>query len=207
MAMPPGPAEPAVIVLASASAARAGMLRNAGISFIADPAPLDEAPIKRACAAAGQSVEATVLCLAHAKAQAVAIRHPGAVVIGADQMLECGSRRFDKPCSRGAARAQLLALRGRGHRLVSGACLFRGGTVLWQGTDEASLEMRHFTEAWLDDYLRAMNGKVLRTVGAYEIEGLGLQLFSRVSGDHFTIRGLPLLALLGALRSHGLLPE
>jgi len=156
---------------------------------------------------AGQSVEATVLCLAHAKAQAVAIRHPGAVVIGADQMLECGSRRFDKPCSRGAARAQLLALRGRGHRLVSGACLFRGGTVLWQGTDEASLEMRHFTEAWLDDYLRAMNGKVLRTVGAYEIEGLGLQLFSRVSGDHFTIRGLPLLALLGALRSHGLLPE
>lgn len=195
------------VVLASASPIRARLLNDAGVAITVDPADLDESRIKADCESEGMAIEATVERLACAKARAVSDRHPGAVVIGADQMLECAGRRFDKPASRIAARDQLWALRGRAHRLVTHVCLVRDGALLWQAADEARLDMRDFTEPFLDGYLRAIEDKALGSVGAYQIEGLGIQLFARVSGDYFTILGLPLLPLLGALRSQGIVPS
>jgi septum formation protein len=207
MAIQPARPETAPIVLASASAARAMLLRNAGVAITIDPAAVDEDRLKAESARQGFSVEDTVLRLALAKAEAVARRHPGVPVVGADQMLVCNGVRFDKPANVASARTQLLALRGQNHRLVTGACLIRDGECVWQAVDEANLTMRDFTESFLEGYLRVAAEKALESVGAYQLEGLGIQLFSTVRGDHFTILGLPLLGFLDALRRHGLMPS
>ena len=193
------------LILASASRARAGMLERAGVAVTCDPAGIDEDDIKRECRAAGATVEATADILAERKAHAVSLRHPGALVLGADQMLECGGVWFDKPEDRARAAAQLAILRGRTHRLVSAAVVVRDGVRLWEVVDSAMLSMRPFDDSFLDHYLDAAGEDVLHSVGVYHLEGLGAQLFERVEGDFFTVLGLPLLPVLGFLRDHGVL--
>ncbi|BAI70640.1 septum formation protein [Azospirillum sp. B510] len=191
------------LVLASGSRTRAAMLEQAGVSAILDKPLVDEDEVKAAGRAEGVPADIVAEALAELKAQRITRRHPGALVVGADQMLECEGRWFDKPADLAAARAQLLDLRGRTHRLVSCAVVVRDGERIWHKVDSARLTMRNFTEAFLDEYLTRVGDDVLHSVGAYQLEGLGAQLFQRVEGDFFTILGLPLLPLLGFLRVHG----
>lgn len=191
------------LVLASGSRTRAAMLEQAGVSAVLDKPLVDEDEVKAAGRAEGVSADIVAEALAELKAQRITRRHPGALVVGADQMLECEGRWFDKPADRAAARAQLLDLRGKTHRLVSCAVVVRDGERMWHRIDSARLTMRNFSEAFLDDYLTRVGDDVLHSVGAYQLEGLGAQLFQRVEGDFFTILGLPLLPLLGFLRVHG----
>jgi septum formation protein len=192
-----------LLVLASGSRTRAAMLEQAGVSAILDKPLVDEDEVKAAGRAEGVPADAVAETLAELKAQRITRRHPGALVVGADQMLECEGRWFDKPADRAAARAQLLDLRGKTHRLVSCAVVVRDGERMWHRVDSARLTMRNFSESFLDDYLDRVGDDVLHSVGAYQLEGLGAQLFQRVEGDFFTILGLPLLPLLGFLRVHG----
>ncbi len=192
-----------LLVLASGSRTRAAMLEQAGVSAVLDKPLVDEDEVKAAGRAEGVPAEAVAEALAELKAQRITRRHPGALVVGADQMLECEGRWFDKPADRAAARAQLLDLRGKTHRLVSCAVVVRDGERIWHKVDSARLTMRNFSESFLDDYLDRVGDDVLHSVGAYQLEGLGAQLFQRVEGDFFTILGLPLLPLLGFLRVHG----
>lgn len=191
------------LVLASGSRTRAAMLEQAGVSAVLDRPLVDEDEVKAAGRAEGVSADIVAEALAELKAQRITRRHPGALVVGADQMLECEGRWFDKPADRAAARAQLLDLRGKTHRLVSCAVVVRDGERMWHRIDSARLTMRNFSEAFLDEYLDRVGDDVLHSVGAYQLEGLGAQLFHRVEGDFFTILGLPLLPLLGFLRVHG----
>jgi len=192
-----------MIVLASASAARRRMLEGAGIAFAVDAAAIDEDAAKQATA--DQAAIADIL--AERKALHVSARHPGALVIGADQTLDCGGAGFDKPVDRAGARAQLLALRGRTHRLVSAVAVVQDGRTLWRHRDAASLTMRDFSDGFLESYLDAVGDAALTSVGAYQLEGRGVQLFERVAGDHFTILGMPLLPLLAHLRACGAVPS
>jgi septum formation protein len=194
-----------VIILASGSATRRVLLEQAGVPFVVDTAPVDEAAVKQAMRAETDNPARVAEVLAELKAARVSARHPGAIVIGADQMLECDRHWFDKPADREAARAQLLALRDKSHRLVSSVVALRDGQRLWHHTDAARLDMRRFSDAFLDDYLERAGAAVLSSVGAYQLEGLGAQLFRAVEGDHFTILGLPLLPLLDFLRENGVL--
>jgi septum formation protein len=191
-------------VLASASTSRQSMLRAAAVPFIVDPSTVDESAVKHSMdrAAVGDIAQA----LARAKAEDVARRYPGAFVVGSDQVLSCDGCSFDKPRSRDEAKDHLLALRGRTHTLTSAVAVIRDGACLWMRVDEARLTMRDFSEAFLDGYLDGAGDAVLSSVGAYQIEGLGVQLFDRIDGDVFTIMGMPLLPLLAFLRSQGVIP-
>ena len=193
------------IVLASGSAARAAMLEQAGLRFIREPAPVDEGAVKLKLQREGAAPDAVAGTLAELKAQHVSRGHPGSFVIGADQMLECEGVLFDKPADTAAATAHLVALRGRTHHLITAAVVVRDGTPLWRCTGRASLAMRAVSDEFIAAYLSAMAGRALASVGAYQLEGLGAQLFDRVEGDFFTILGLPLLPLLGFLRQQGAL--
>ena len=143
------------------------------------------------------------MALAELKAQRVSQRHKDALVIGADQMLQCGGIWFDKPPDLDHARGHLNALRGRTHELLSAVCVVRDGEVLWRHLESAQLTMRPFSDAFIDEYLAAAGDAVCASVGAYQLEGRGAQLFSCIKGDYFTILGLPLLPLLGFLVNHG----
>lgn len=193
------------IVLASGSATRAAMLRDAGVVLIADPPAVDEGEVKAALKTDGAAAGDVAETLAELKAMSVSRRHAGALVIGADQMLECGDVWFDKPPDADHARAQLTALRGKTHTLVSSAVGVRDGARLWHHTDRARLSMRDFSDAFLDHYLAHCGPEILGSVGAYRLEGVGAQLFHKVDGDFFTILGLPLLPLLEWLRAQGIL--
>jgi septum formation protein len=197
--------EPAAPVLASASPIRAELLRRAGVDIVVDTAAIDEAEIKAAFRGERREAAECATALAEAKAARVARRHPGALVVGADQMLVCDGHWFDKPADVLEARAHLLALRGRRHELVSAVCVVRGTTRLWHFVDRPALTMRSFSDSFLDDYLAAAGDAVLGSVGAYRLEGEGIQLFSRIEGDYFAILGLPLLPLLEFLRGHGVI--
>lgn len=191
------------IVLASASVTRAEMLRRAGVACMIDPAHVDEDEIKRGMRASGASAADLAEMLADLKARKISARHGGALVVGADQVLDCQGQWFDKPADRAAARAQLVELRGKIHELISCVCVLRDGQRLWHHVGRARLTVRPFSDSFLDDYLDRAGAAVLQSVGAYQLEGLGAQLFSRVDGDYFTILGLPLLPLLDFLRNHG----
>jgi septum formation protein len=197
----------APLVLASASAARAAMLQRAGLEVERLPAAVDEDEIKAAFRHDGADAETCAAALAEAKAERTSLRRSGALVIGADQILVCNDVWFDKPPDRDHARAQLQALRGRTHELVTAVCVTRNGSVVWRHVDRPRLTMRPFSDAFLDSYLAAAGDAVLTSVGAYQLEGLGAQLFSRVEGDFFSILGLPLLPLLDFLRGNGAIPS
>ena len=200
----------APLILASGSTARAKMLRDAGVALDIAVPRIDEDEIKASYCAEGVGVEDTAIALGEMKALAVSRKvmaaDPGRHVLGSDQMLECGGIWFDKPMDLAAARAQLMALRGRRHHLVSAAVLVKDGVRIWHHVDRAELTMRDFTDGYLDAYLGAIGADVLSSVGAYHLEGLGAQLFTSVRGDFFTVLGLPLLPVLAILRTHGMLP-
>lgn len=195
------------VILASASEARAMMLREAGVAVEIVPSRVDEEAIKQAFRAEGVAPRDLADALAEAKAKRVSAAHPGALVVGADQVLVTGGEVFDKPRDRAEARAQLMHLRGGSHELLSAAVVLEDGAPVWRHIGAARLTMRPFTEEFLDAYLDAEGDAVLSTVGGYRIEGRGAQLFSRVSGDYFSILGMPLLELLGFLRARKVLVE
>ena len=194
---------PERLILASASSARAALLRAAGIEFEIMPASIDEARIKRLARAIGDSAIACALALAVEKARTVCARHPDALVIGADQILVADEDWFDKPADMAEARAQLQALRGRTHELATAACSVSDGETVWQATSAPELSMRDFSDDFLDGYLAVEGEALLGSVGAYRLEGKGVQLFSRITGDHLAVLGLPLLELLEFLRRRG----
>jgi septum formation protein len=181
------------------------MLEKAGISFIREPANINEHKIKEQQRTQGSSGEQTALTLAEAKARHVSIRRPGDLVIGADQILECQGDWFDKPADRTEALQTLRKLRNRTHLLVSAVAATRDGLCLWRHVERARLTMRPFTDEFLRHYLDESGDEILASVGAYRIEGMGIHLFSHIEGDHFTILGMPLLPLLDFLRRDHLL--
>ncbi|HZP70083.1 MAG TPA: Maf family nucleotide pyrophosphatase [Pseudolabrys sp.] len=186
------------LVLASRSDIRGKILAAAGLRFEVRASPVDE----RAIEAQAEIADAADLArhLAHAKARAVASLLPGRVVLAADQTLACGTRRFTKPDNRAAAAEQLRELRGHTHELHSAAALVRDESVLFSCVDTARLTMRDFSERYLDGYLDMAGDAALKSVGGYQLEGIGVHLFERIKGDYFTILGLPLLPLLAYLR-------
>jgi septum formation protein len=197
---------PERIVLASASPARAALLRAAGIDFSVEPAAIDEGALKQEARKAGESALGCALLLATEKALTVSRRHPEALIVGGDQVLAAGEEWFDKPRDLAEARRHLLALSGRAHTLATAVCVARSGVPVWRAASAPELTMRRFSEAFLDDYIAAEGESLLGSVGAYRLEGRGVQLFSRISGDHFAILGLPLIELLGFLRECRVLP-
>jgi septum formation protein len=195
------------VILASKSAARAALLRGAGVPFETAGAGVDEAALKSGLLAEGAKPRDIADALAEAKAVKVSRVRPGALVIGADQTLDFEGRLFDKPESRAEARGRLLELRGKTHALHSGVVVARDGEPIWREVATARLTMRPFSEGYLDAYLDRGGDELLTSVGAYQLEGEGVQLFSRIVGDYFTILGLPLLSLLDLLRRYEVLPE
>ena len=191
------------LVLASGSRVRADMLRAAGLDITVDPADVDEPKIEADCRRDGMATPDVALALAAAKAALVASRHPGALVIGADQMLDVDGASLRKPEDLAAAARTLERLAGRDHTLISAVVLARDGDVIWRHHAVARLTMRPLDAAAIADYLARAGDGVLTSVGAYQLEGLGAQLFERIEGDYYTILGLPLLALLGELRRRG----
>jgi septum formation protein len=189
------------LVLASRSHVRGRILAAAGLRFEIRPAQLDE----RALEAKDGPADAAAVArrLACAKAVAVAAGMPGRVVLGADQTLTRGDRRFSKPADRSAAAEQLRALRGRTHELHSALALARDGTVLFTHVGTARMTMRGFSDQFLEAYLDMAGEAAFASVGGYQLEGIGIHLFERVDGDYFTILGLPLLPLLAYLRDNG----
>jgi septum formation protein len=191
------------LVLASRSASRRAVLAAATIPVEVLPADINERAIE---AAAGLKAPGEIAAmLARAKASAVAGQLPGRLVLGADQTLALGERLFTKPADAAAARDQLKSLRGRTHELHSAIVLARDGAVLFEHCETARLTMRDFSDRFLASYIEAAGPAVTASVGAYQAEGIGIQLFARIDGDHFTILGLPLLQLLHYLRREGCL--
>lgn len=197
---------PPEFILASGSLSRRTMLAAAGIDFTIVVPEIDEDEL-RAKMPVGMANDGRAVAehLAERKALDVSARHPHALVLGCDQVLVCGGRLFTKAMDAGEAGAALRALRGRPHELISAAVIAKGEEPVWRCTDVATLAMRDFSEAFLEHYLSKELPDMLGSVGCYRIEGRGAQLFDRVDGDQFTIRGLPLIPLLAELRSRGAL--
>jgi septum formation protein len=191
------------LILASQSQVRQTLLANAGLSFEAKPAAIDERAIQKnsGLVAAGE----IAAHLAREKARFVSLQSPGRYVIGADQTLECDGRLFNKPAGRAGAIEHLHALAGRTHALHAAIAVARDGKPLFEDVSVARLTMRELSDGAIEAYLDAAGDAVTASVGAYQLEGLGVHLFSRIEGDHFTILGLPLLPLLAFLRSQRLL--
>lgn len=191
------------LVLASKSTGRRLLLTGAGIPVDVIVADVDERGIEERAGGGDPSTVAALL--AKAKASAVSPNAPGRLVLGADQTLSLGGQRFSKPVDRGGARAQLMALRGAQHTLHSAVAIVRDGELIFAHCAVARLSVRPFSDAFLDAYLDAAGDRVTTSVGGYQVEGLGVQLFERIDGDHSTILGLPLLPTLDALRRAGAL--
>lgn len=191
------------LVLASGSAVRRMLLHSVGIPVEVCPTSIDERAIE---ARANLSAAAEVAALlAREKALAGATSQPGRLVLAADQTLALGARRFSKPANRDMAREQLSALRGRTHELHSAIATVRNREILFEHIASARLTMREFSDQFLDDYLDQIGPAATVSVGGYQLEGAGVQLFDKIEGDYSTILGLPLLPLLAWLRRHGLL--
>lgn len=191
------------LLLASRSAARRTLLEAAGIPIELHPADIDERGLEAGAELAAPAEIAALL--ARAKASMIAALRPGRLVLGADQTLALGAKRFAKPADRAAARTQLGALSGRTHELHSAIAFMKDATMLFEYVGSARLTMRALSDRFLDSYLDMVGDAATASVGAYQIEGPGVQLFERVEGDYFTILGLPLLAALDFLRRRGCL--
>jgi len=191
------------LVLASASASRAALLKAAGVTFITDPADLDEdALMAELRGADAQTVAST---LAQQKALHVSARHPGAVVLGGDSVIGFGGDHLSKCATLAEAKALLRRLSGQAHLLVSAAALAKDGALLWTHASPCRMAVRDLSPQFLDDYIAAEGPAILSSVGCYHFEGRGAQLFDRVEGDYFSVLGLPLLPVLAALRKEGVL--
>lgn len=190
----------AMLILASSSPTRKTLLAQAGLHFDAVAAAIDERAFETEMVAAGGDGRDVALLLAQKKAEAVSLTHPGAIVIGADQTLALGLELLHKPADRAAAVVQLESLRGKTHRLHAAVTLVRDGVLLWSEVETAELTMRDFSAAELQKVLDLEGDAVLTSVGGYRLEGPSIRLFETVTGDYFTILGLPLLPLLAALR-------
>jgi septum formation protein len=193
------------IVLASTSAIRMQILKAAGVPFEAVPAGVDEDSIKTALLAEGVGPRDIADALAEAKAVKVSRRRTG-LVIGADQTLDFQGRLFDKAASIDEARERLKAMRGHSHKLHCGMVVARDGVPIWREVVTTTLRMRPFTDAWLEAYLQRNCPDILASVGCYQLEGEGVQLFDKIEGDYFAILGLSLIPLLDLLRRHEALP-
>jgi len=194
------------IVLASASRTRRSLLEGAGVPHIVEPSRVDEEELKTGLRAEGVSPVEIAEVLSEAKAMYVSRKHPDAMVLGADQILALGEDTFDKPVDREDALSQLQRLRGHKHELISYAVIVRGGQRIWQAVDRAKLVVRaDASDAFFDAYLDAAGDDAFNGPGGYRVESLGVQLFSAIDGAHYTILGLPLLALLDYLRANGIL--
>jgi septum formation protein len=189
---------PNLLILASQSRARQMLLKNAGIAFEVTPADIDERHIQQRSGVSAPGEIANLL--AREKALAVAGQRPGHIVVGADQTLALGSRLFSKPGGRAQAAEQLRALAGQSHELHSAVAVAREDKILFEHVTLARLTMRRLDEAEIAAYLDKAGDAVTSSVGAYQLEGLGVHLFDAIEGDYFTILGLPLLPLLGFLR-------
>jgi septum formation protein len=188
------------LVLASTSPFRKQLLQQAGLAFSTAAPDIDEREIE--ARAEHQSLSPSELAdvLGREKALAVSKTQAGALVLGGDQVMALGNTVYHKPKDLAAARAQLLSLRGATHVLNSSLALALDGKIIWSHVSRAEMTMRMFSEMFLDDYLDKVGDKILKSVGGYQIEGMGVQLFSAINGDYFTIIGVPLLPLMEKLR-------
>lgn len=195
------------LVLASGSASRKKLLTAAGVSFLADPADLDEVALTRGLVERGADAVKVACELAGQKALSVSRRHPGKLVLGADSMIAFGGAFLSKCASLEEARALLHKLSAKEHLLVSAAALARDGELLWTHASPARMTMRSLSHKFLDDYLAQEGSAILSSVGCYHYEGRGAQLFDKVDGDYFSVLGLPLLPVLAELRREGVLDQ
>jgi len=181
------------------------MLRNAGVRFVVDVARVDEETIQQSLIAEGAKPTDIADTLAEYKARRIADKHPADIVIAADQVLACNGKIYSKPKDMAEACTHLSTLRGQGHQLLSAVVVYEASKPVWRHVGRAQLVMRDFSDSFLDDYLQQAGPDILACVGCYKLESIGVNLFSRVQGDYFTILGLPLLELLAFLRSRGVL--
>jgi septum formation protein len=194
------------LILASESKVRAQLLAAAGLAFIVERPGLDESAMRQAISDEDTlDAQDVAEVLARAKAEAVSELAPSAFVVGADQVLALGDRILVKPDGKEAAKAQLLDLSGKSHILHTAVAIAKGGEILWAYSETSTLRMRKLTPAFIGRYLAAAGEEVLSCVGAYQVEGIGAQLFEKIDGDYFSILGLPLLPLLDALRREGVI--
>ena len=193
------------LILASASAVRARLLRQAGVTLEIHPAKIDESEVKRSMSARKLGADAVSGALAELKAVRVSAAYPNGLVLGCDQILEFDGRLIDKAANLTEARALLRELRGKEHSLVTACVLAKDGAPVWRRLERCKLWMRPFGDEFLDEYLQAEGDDVLGSVGCYHLEGRGIQLFERVEGDYFSVLGLALIPLLAALREHGII--
>ena len=190
------------LVLASSSSTRAQILRDAGLVFDIECPLVDENKIKQTLQLKNTSPADQVMILAKSKAERISQRNPEKLVIGADQMLNLHGKVFDKPPNLDVAKQQLLILRGQEHQLLTGCVIALNGYEIWRNFEHATMTMRLFSEQFIDEYLNILGYRVLSSVGGYHIEGLGIHLFSKISGDSTTIRGLTILPLINFIREY-----
>lgn len=194
------------LILASGSAIRRKVLMDAGVPIVVEKPRLDEDAVKASLRAEGLKPRDQADALAEAKALSVSRLRPD-LVLGCDQMLGFGDEALDKPPDRAAARAQLQRLRGQTHVLLCAAVIAKDGRAIWHHIETPRLKMRDFSDAFLDDYLDRVGEAAFASVGGYQLEGLGAQLFDSVEGDYFSVLGVPLLPLMAFLRAHGIVPR
>ncbi|MGO4437218.1 Maf-like protein [Rhizobium sp. RAF56] len=195
----------ASLILASSSPFRRMLMENAGLTFSAIAADIDERAIEAPLEREGAGPDAVALVLAKAKAKEVSERFPGSLVIGSDQTMSLGSEVFHKPKDRADAANHLSRLSGKTHRLNSAIAFAKDGDILWEHVSHAELTMRDLSAEFIDRHLMRVGERALGSVGAYQLEGEGIQLFSGIDGDYFTILGLPMLPLLQKLRELGMI--
>ncbi|MBH68029.1 MAG: septum formation protein Maf [Rhodospirillaceae bacterium] len=196
------------VVLASSSASRQKLLERAGVPHRVEPSKVDEEEVKRSMRAVGKTSLELAEALADLKATTVSRKHPGRLVLGADQILDCDGKSFDKPSDFANAKEQLKALRGKSHKLISYAVIVQDSVRVWSGVDTATVTIRpNVSDQFIDNYIARCGQDILSTTGVYKAESLGVQLFSKIEGNHYAILGLPLLSLLDYLRETGVLEK